>query len=181
MTSKRILMMEKAAAKRKQIKAKAPFCLFFIAGVLFFMGLNTLNPLNFNSMLNLRGLLPVGIGLALIGSQVVALANKSRLRRTVKYEFESNLNASGDTISESTGIPRQDVQAIILDLKMRGELRGDFSFKTGELKGIPVESPTAEKPAAKFCPSCGSTIKKGEAAYCVVCGMWFGVNRSRVK
>ena len=173
MTSKRILIMEKAAAKRKQIKEKAPFCLFFIAGVLVFMGVNTLNPFNFNSMLNLRGLIPVGIGLAIIGSQVVALANKSRLRRIVVYEFESNTNASGDTISQSTGIARKDIQAIILALKMRGELRGNFSSKTGELEAIPVQSPTPEKPAAKFCPHCGTTVKKDEAQFCSVCGAKF--------
>ncbi len=178
MSPKRIVMMEKAAVKKKQIKEKAPFLGFFIAGALIFMGVSIINPLNFNSMLNLRGLIPFGIGLAIIGTIVVTLSNKSRLRRTVKYEFESNPNSSGDTVSQSTGITRKDVQAIILDLKKRGELRGSFSSKTGELKVIPVESPTAEK----CCPSCGSTISKDpEDAYCVWCGMWFGVNRYRVK
>ena len=112
----------------------------------------------------------LAIGLSIIGGNVAAVANRGRLRRTVKYEFESNPNASVDTISQSTGITKKDVQAIILDLKMRGDLRGNFSSKTGELKVIPVESPTPEKAKATFCPHCGTAVKKGEAKYCAVCG-----------
>ena len=112
----------------------------------------------------------IAIGLSIIASQVAAVANKGRLRRTVKYEFESNPNASVDNISQSTGITKKDVQAIILDLKMRGELRGSFSSKTGELKAVPVESAAPEKAKPAFCPHCGTPIKKGEAKYCSVCG-----------
>ena len=116
------------------------------------------------------GFILLAIGLSIIVSQIAAVANRGRLRRTVKYEFESNPNASVESISQSTGITRKDVQAIILDLKMRGELRGNFSSKTGELKTIPVESPAAEKSAAKFCPHCGTSVRKGEAQFCSVCG-----------
>ena len=115
-------------------------------------------------------LILIAIGLSIIGGNIAAIANRGRLRRTVKYEFESNPGASVDSISQTTGITKKDVQAIILDLKMRGELRGNFSSKTGELKAISVETPTPEKPSAAFCPHCGTTIKKGEAKFCSVCG-----------
>ena len=154
--------------KRNQYTEGASICGFIIAGAFIWWGVSGLIP--FNGMLDLINLLWIGIGLAIIGGQVAALANRSRLRRTIKYEFESNPNASVDTISQSTGITKKDVQAIILDLKMRGDLRGNFSSKTGELKAIPVESPVPEKPAATFCPHCGTTVKKGEAKYCAVCG-----------
>lgn len=154
--------------KRNQYTEGASICGFIIAGAFIWWGVSSLIP--FNGWWDIWGFILLGIGLSIIFGQIAAISNKSRLRKAVKYEFESNPNASVDSISQSTSITKKDVQAIILDLKMRGQLRGNFSSKTGELKTIPVESPAPEKAAAKFCSSCGTTIKKGEAQYCNVCG-----------
>ncbi|MFX1237106.1 MAG: hypothetical protein ACFE8P_05230, partial [Promethearchaeota archaeon] len=78
------------------------------------------------------------IGVAVLSGQIAALTNRSRLRRAVKLEFESNPEASIDEISASTSITKKDVQAIILELKMRGELRDKFSTSTGRIKTINV-------------------------------------------
>jgi len=153
--------------KRNQYSEGASFCGVIIGAGFIWWGISIIYPWYW---WNWWGLIMLGIGLSIIGGEIAALANRSRLRRTVKYEFESNPGASVDSISQSTGITRKDVQAIVLDLKMRGELRGNFSSKTGELKTIPVESPTPQKPAPKFCPSCGTTIKKDEAKFCAICG-----------
>ena len=152
--------------KRNQYSEEGRICGIIIGAGFVWWGISIIYPWQW---WNWWGLIMLGIGLSIIGSQIAAVANKSRLRRTVKYEFESNPAASVDAISQSTGITRKDVQAIVLDLKMRGELRGNFSSKTGELKAIPVESPTPEKAKATFCPHCG-TVKKDEAAFCSVCG-----------
>ncbi len=154
--------------KSNQYTEGASICGFIIAGAFIWWGISGL--VQFRAWWDLWNLIWLGIGLSIIGGQVAAIANKSRLRKTVKYELESNPNASIDNISKSTSITKKDVQAIILDLKMRGELRGNFSSKTGELKTVPVDSPTTEKVAAKFCPHCGTTVKKGEAKFCNVCG-----------
>ena len=153
--------------KKNQYSEEGRICGIIIGAGFIWWGINVLWPFY---LVNLWGLILVGIGLAIIGGNIAAVANRGRLRRTVKYEFESNPGASVDSISQSTGITRKDVQAIVLDLKMRGELRGNFSSKTGELKTIPVESPAPEKAKPAFCPHCGTTIKKGEAKYCAVCG-----------
>ena len=153
--------------KKNQYSEEGRICGVIIGAGFIWWGISIIYPWYW---FNWWGLIMLAIGLSIIGGNVAAVANRGRLRRAVKYEMESNPNASVDTVSQSTGITKKDVQAIILDLKMRGELRGNFSSKTGELKAIPVESPAPEKAAAKFCPHCGTTVKKDEAAYCSVCG-----------
>ena len=153
--------------KKNQYSEEGRICGVIIGAGFIWWGIYIIYPWHW---WNWWGFIMLAIGLSIIGGNVAAVANRGRLRRTVKYEFESNPNASVDTISQSTGITKKDVQAIILDLKMRGDLRGNFSSKTGELKVIPVESPTPEKAKATFCPHCGTAVKKGEAKYCAVCG-----------
>ncbi len=115
------------------------------------------------------GIILLAIGISIIGSQVAAYLNRSRLRNAVKYEFEANPNATVEQISANTGITTKDVQAIILDLKADGELRGKFSSKTGEMKPIPIAEKTPTGEQAKFCPSCGTKVKAG-GIFCVFCG-----------
>jgi hypothetical protein len=157
--------------KRNQYTEGASICGFIIAGAFLWWGVSTLIP--YNGLWDWWGFILLAIGLAILAGNIAAIANKGRLRNAVKYEFEAHPNASVDNISQNTGITKKDVQAIILDLKMRGQLRGNFSSKTGELKTIPVESSTPEKPVGKFCPHCGTSVKKSEAAFCSVCGAKF--------
>jgi hypothetical protein len=135
-------------------------CGLIIAGAFFFWGITTIIAGGW------WGIILIGIGIAISLGLIRAIVNKKKLRNTVKYEFESNPNATVEEISKSTGISKKDVQAIILDLKMSGELRGEFSSKTGQLKTVPAE--TAGK--TKFCPSCGAHIEKEGAQFCNYCG-----------
>ena len=135
-------------------------CGLIIAGAFFFWGITTILAGGW------WGIILIGIGAAISLGLIRAIVNKKKLRNAVKYEFESNPNTTVEEISKSTGISKKDVQAIILDLKMSGELRGKFSSKTGQLKKVPAE--TAGK--VKFCPSCGAQIEKEAAQFCNYCG-----------
>jgi hypothetical protein len=132
-------------------------CGLIIAGAFFFWGITTLIAGGW------WGLIFIGIGIAISLGLIRAIVNRKKLRNAVKYEFESNPNATIEEISKSTGISKKDVQAIILDLKMSGELRGKFSSKTGQLK---AETETKRG----FCPSCGAQIEKEGAQFCNYCG-----------
>ena len=135
-------------------------CGLIIAGAFFFWGITTILAGGW------WGIILIGIGVAISLGLIRAVVNKSKLRNAVKYEFESNPNATVEEISKSTGISKKDVQAIILDLKMSGELRGKFSSKTGQLKTVSAETTGT----AKFCPSCGAHIEKETAQFCNYCG-----------
>ena len=132
-------------------------CGLIIAGAFFFWGISTIIAGGW------WGIILIGIGIAISLGLIRALVNKKKLRNAVLYEFESNPNATVEEIGKNTGISKKDVQAIILDLKMSGELRGKFSSKTGQLK---AETQTK----GKFCPSCGAHIEKEGAQFCNYCG-----------
>jgi hypothetical protein len=135
-------------------------CGLIIAGAFFFWGITTIIAGGW------WGIILIGIGIAISLGLIRAIVNRKKLRNAVLYEFESNPNASLEDISKNTGISKKDVQAIILDLKMSGELRGKFSTKTGQLKTVPAE--TSGK--VEFCPSCGAHIAKEGAQFCNYCG-----------
>ena len=50
-------------------------------------------------------------------------------------------DATIDDISKNTGITLRDVQAIVLDLKASGLLRGKFSSSTGAMTNVDVVKP----------------------------------------
>lgn len=108
------------------------------------------------------------IGLAIIYAQFRAIANRGRLRKAVKYEYESNPEATVESISRSLGITKKDVQAITLDLKVRGKLRGTFSTTTGMIEIIQENAPEIEK--ARFCPHCGTPMRDEKVLFCAYCG-----------
>jgi hypothetical protein len=163
--------------ERNQYSEGFSICGLIIAGMFLYWGFNTLTS-GFFGLFGLwwLGFIWIGIGIAIISGQIYALANRSNLRNVVKYEFEQNPNASIGEISTNTGITVKDVRAIILDLKARGELKGKFSSKTGEMKYTQVTQPVAadveeeKKKEAQYCPNCGTPIKKGDAMYCSYCG-----------
>lgn len=147
--------------EKNQYSDGASVCGFIIAGAFIYWGISDLIRLWW------FGLIWLGIGAAIAASQIAAIANRDKLRKAVKYEFETNTNATNEEISTKTGISLKDVQAIILDLKMAGELRGNFSTKTGQLKPAPEQEKSGKK--ITYCPNCGAKMKEG-AAFCSYCG-----------
>ena len=111
------------------------------------------------------------IGISIIVSQIRAITNRGQLRKAVKYEYQYNPEATVETISKSLNITIKDVQAITLDLKARGELRGIFSTTTGKIEVIQESAPEEEN--AKFCPNCGTPMREGSALFCAYCGSPF--------
>jgi len=110
-------------------------------------------------------------GISIIVSQIRAITNRGQLRKAVKYEYEYNPDASVELISRNLNITKKDVQAITLDLKARGELRGIFSTTTGKIEIVQEDAP--EEVKAQFCPNCGTPIREGSAMFCAYCGSPF--------
>ena len=131
---------------------------------------------------NLFGYMWLLIGIAIVGGQINALVNRSKLRNVVSHEFMVNPNISVEEISANTGISVKDIRAIILDLKADGRLRGKFSTSTGEAKSMEVvqskpaqveevqESETSVEEKTQFCPNCGTPVSRDSAVYCAYCG-----------
>ena len=119
-------------------------------------------------MLIIWPMIMISIGLSIIYSQLRAIANRGRLRKAVKFEYETNPEATVESVSRTLGITKKDVQAINLDLKMRGELKGNFSTTTGQIEVIQDNAP--EEVKAKFCPHCGTPIREGSPLFCAYCG-----------
>ncbi|TFF89607.1 MAG: zinc ribbon domain-containing protein [Promethearchaeota archaeon] len=165
--------------EKNQYSEGFSICGLIIAGAFLYWGFNTLAT-GFFSNLHLWwiGFIFIGIGIAIISEQVYALSNRRNLRNIVKYEFEENPKAKIEDVSANTGITAIDVRAIVLDLKARGELKGKFSSKTGEMKYTHISessksiSKSSERKEEKsyYCPNCGTPVKKGEAIYCSYCG-----------
>jgi len=162
--------------KKNQYSEGVSICSLIIAGMFVYWGLNDLviKPLTESATVAWWGFIWLGIGISIAIGQVAAWLNRSKLRSTVLYEYESNPTATIEDISQKTGITFRDVQAIVLDLKARGLLRGKFSSTTGEMKHIEVTTanPQTETIESKvsYCPNCGTAKVKGTSVYCSYCG-----------
>lgn len=165
--------MIKIKYKRNQYSEGFSICSLIIAGMFFYWSYTLLS----NSFINWWGYILLAIGIAIVGSQINALTNRSKLRNVVSHEFTVNPNVSVEEISAITGISVKDIRAIILDLKADGRLRGKFSTTTGEAKSMEVfqskpvqasEPPVEEKNL--FCPNCGTPVSRDSAVYCAYCG-----------
>ena len=159
--------------KRNQYSEGFSICSLIFAGIFFYWSYNLLT----HSLYNWFGYMWLLIGIAIVGSQITALVNRSKLRNVVSHEFLTNPNVSVEEISANTGISVKDIRAIILDLKADGRLRGNFSTSTGEGKSMEViqsklvqvsEPPVEEKNL--FCPNCGTPVSRDSAVYCAYCG-----------
>ncbi|MFX1308841.1 MAG: zinc-ribbon domain-containing protein [Promethearchaeota archaeon] len=154
--------------ERNQYSEGFSICALIIAGAFFYWGITSFIPWNVWSW---WGFISIGIGTAILISQIFALTNRSKLRNVVLAEFQENPEATVEAVSTSTGISRKDIHAIILDLKASGQLRGKFNTTTGQIKhlSIPkVEEITEER--AKYCSNCGTPITKDAAQFCSYCG-----------
>jgi len=163
--------------KRNQYSEGLSVCSFIIAGILIYWGLNDLflRPLWSRGEVSGFGIVWLVLGVAIIGGQVAALVNRSKLRNAVLYDYEEHPKATIDELSKSTGISIRDIRAIILDLKASGLLRGKFSSTTGQMTHIEVITKTqAEVPSQEgkvsYCPNCGTAKAKDSAVYCSYCG-----------
>ncbi len=135
-----------------------------IAGVLFWWGITLLQ-------WSWSGFLVIGFGVIILSSQIVAITNRSKLRRVVLQEFQTTPEASIEDVNMRTGISRMDVRAIILDLKASGQLIGKFSAKTGQIKNVSIQKePVNSEERSTYCLNCGTPIGKESAQYCVYCG-----------
>ena len=137
---------------------------FIVAGALMWWGITVLQ-------WSWSGILVIAIGVLILSSQIVAIANRSKLRRVVLQEFQTTPDASIEDVSMRTGISRNDVRAIILDLKASGQLIGKFSTKTGQIKHVSIQKePVSSEERSKYCHNCGTPISKESTQYCAYCG-----------
>jgi hypothetical protein len=152
--------------EKNQYSEGFSICALIIAGAFLYWGITDLIAWKWG--FPWWGFISTGIGIAILVSQIAALTNREKLRNTVLFEYQDNPSANIEEISKKTGITQKDVRAITLDLKMKGQLRGSFSTKTGGFKAIELKAP--EKDKANYCPGCGSRIKKEGAQFCGYCG-----------
>ena len=161
--------------KRNQYSEGLSVCSFIIAGILIYWGLNELilSPIWYGRAVSWFGIVWLVIGVAIIGGQVAAWANRSKLRNAVLYEYEEHPEASIEGLSKNTGISTRDIRAIILDLKATGLLRGKFSSTIGQMTHAEVITKTqTEVPESTvtYCPNCGTAKAKESAVFCSYCG-----------
>ena len=164
--------------KRNQYSEGVSICALIIAGIFIYWGLNDvlIRPLLYGAVFGWFGLVWLGIAASILISQYAAYANRSKLRNAVLYEYEASPNATIEEISASTGISFKDVQAIVLDLKARGLLRGKFSSATGQMTHVEVKTGTIQEKTpdgVKYCPNCGTAKAKDSAVFCSYCGTKF--------
>lgn len=154
--------------EKNQYSEGFSICSLIIAGAFLYWGISSFIPWTEWSW---WGFISTGIGVAILLGQIFAIANRSKLRRVVLAEFNANPQATVDAVSQSTGITRKDINAIILDLKASGQLRAKFNSKTGEMKNMSTpEQEAVSEEKAKFCSNCGTPITKDTAQFCAYCG-----------
>ncbi|MFX1365067.1 MAG: zinc ribbon domain-containing protein [Promethearchaeota archaeon] len=155
--------------ERNQYSEGFSICALIIAGVFLYWGINEF--IHWGNGFELWGFISTGIGIALILSQIIAITNRSKLRNVVLSEFQENPEAMIDDISKSTGISPKDIQAIILDLKATGQLRGKFNKTTRKIKYFSIqEKENPPEQQGKYCSNCGTPTKNEIAKFCSYCG-----------
>ena len=154
--------------EKNQYVDSVSICTFIIAGAFLWWGITSFIPWDKWSW---WGFIAIGIGAAILSSQIVAITNRSKLRRVVLQEFQTNPDSTIEDVSMRTGISRKDVRSIVLDLKASGQLVGKFSTKTGQIKHVSIpEESTSPEERGKYCSNCGTPISKESAQYCAYCG-----------
>ena len=164
--------------ERNQYSDGVSICTLIIAGMFLYWGLNDLliRPLIEGAAVIWWGWIWIAIGASILVGQIIAWANRSKLRNTVLYEYEEHPEATIEEISQKTGITVKDVRAIVLDLKANGLLRGKFSSTTGQMIHADVSKKSKgdlTEGKVKYCPNCGTAKVKESAVFCSYCGTKF--------
>ena len=164
--------------EKNQYSDGVSICSFIIAGMFLYWGLNDLliRPIMEGAVVSWWGWFWIAIGVAIIAGQIARWTSRSKLRNAVLYEYEEHPNATIEEIRINTGLSLKDVQAVVLDLKASGLLRGKFSSTTGEMTNVEVIKSTETanmQPTVKYCPNCGTAKSKDEAVFCSYCGTKF--------
>ncbi|MFW9878943.1 MAG: zinc ribbon domain-containing protein [Candidatus Thorarchaeota archaeon] len=153
--------------KRNQYSEGVSICALIIAGAFLYWGIESFIPWDAWSW---WGFISLGIGIAILVSQIYAITNRSKLRNVVLAEFQANPSATIEDISRSTGISLKDINAIILDLKASNQLIGKFNSETGQIKHMSIpEKEIVSTERVKYCSNCGTPLKEA-AQYCAYCG-----------
>ncbi len=154
--------------KKNQYSEGFSICALIIAGAFLYWGISSFIPWDYWSW---WGFISTGIGVAILVGQIFAIINRSKLRNVVLSEFQVTPEATIEDIRQSTGITPKDIQAIILDLKASGQLRGNFNTTTGQIKHLSLSTKEeVSEERAKYCPNCGTPISKDTAQFCSYCG-----------
>lgn len=76
------------------------------------------------------GLIPIGIGIAILLEQIGANLNRRALRKIVRFEYEDNPEATLEEITVRTGISIKDITSIKMDLVRSGERLGSYPYES---------------------------------------------------
>jgi len=90
------------------------------------------------SPLNLAGYILIGIGLIIMGYEFWRHYSRYRFRNKVLLEFEENPSSSVDDLAKRTGIEKEAIRHVVLDLRGSGKIQGLFSGETGHLETLLV-------------------------------------------
>lgn len=159
--------------EKNQYSEGFSICALIIAGFFLWSGINQF--INWGNGWEWWGFISTGIGIAILLGQIFALTNRKKLRNVVLGEFQANPEATVEEVSRSTGITQKDINAIILDLKASGQFRVKFNTTTGQVKHMSIpqkisQKGTVSEERAKYCPNCGTPIKKEASQFCAYCG-----------
>jgi ribosomal protein S27AE len=136
-----------------------------IAGILIIWGFIIFGQY---SILNIGGYILIGIGVIIIIYEFWRYYSRYKFRRKVLIEFEENPSSSISDIVKRTGIKKEALRDIIMDLRGSGEIKGLFSGESGHFETEMVGK--EEELEDRYCPQCGSTITQKDQFYCRYCG-----------
>lgn len=151
--------------KRKDLEETSVKIALVIAGALIFYGIYVIIAF---SWLNPGVYISFGIAAAIILYEVWRTRYISKIKEDVFLKFEQNPDASINDIAQTTGLSKENLRDIILDLRGSGRLMGEFSDETGFLETAPVKE--KEQDYERYCPHCGAKYRKDNSTYCVYCG-----------
>ncbi len=161
--------------EKNQYSEGFSICTLIIAGAFLYWGVD-----NFIENDIFMGCIWLAIGISILMGQVYALLNREKLRNIVLSEFNQYPDSTIDSISKNTGISKNDVKAIILDLKGSRQLFGTFSTTTGQMQltstsktpmsNVKLNQIQSEN-QKRYCRGCGTEINNEEnAKFCPHCG-----------
>jgi len=169
---------------------------FFISSLFLIWSIFAFNDLFWNFGSDWVGYIWLSVGLLLLFSQIISVMNKYKrsedIRNVVLQEYRANPNASIEEVARITGLNRNSVREILLDLKMRGFLILPFNTTIFQPDNVNFATYTffdkikfimqrrqvqvsqedriiySEK--TKICSNCGTKNNRDATNYCEFCG-----------